>query len=217
MIISPLVTSAAIPDPPRRQARINRVYARRSSLWWPPLAVLAVLVGLWYLLANYYASQQLAFLVPYPHLVVKAAFADPLFTPQLVADLGNSAQVALTGLLIAIVIGVVWATLMAQARWIERSLFPYAVILQCIPILALVPLIGALFGYEFLSRVIVTVMISIFRWCPTLCSACNRPISHSASCSSFRARASGRPSPSCSFPPRSRRSSSAFVTLPVSR
>jgi len=145
-----------------RQARLRRVYARRSSLWWPPLVVLAALVGLWYLIANYYASQQLAFLVPYPHLVVKAAFADPLFTPQLVADLGNSTQVALTGLVIAIVIGVVWATLMAQAKWIERSLFPYAVILQCIPILALVPLIGALFGYEFLSRVIVTVMISIF-------------------------------------------------------
>ncbi|MFM9920957.1 ABC transporter permease [Lacisediminihabitans sp. H27-G8] len=145
-----------------RQARINRVYARRANQWWPPLAVLAVLVGLWYLVANYYASQQLAFLVPYPHLVVKAAFADPLFTPQLVADLGNSTQVALTGLVIAIVIGVVWATLMAQAKWVERSLFPYAVILQCIPILALVPLIGALFGYEFLSRVIVTVMISIF-------------------------------------------------------
>ena len=145
-----------------RQARLRRVYAKRTNLWWPPLAVLAVLVGLWYLLANYYASQQLSFLVPYPHLVVKAAFADPLFTPQLVADLGNSAQVALTGLLIAIVIGVVWATLMAQARWIERSLFPYAVVLQCIPVLALVPLIGALFGYEFLSRVIVTVMISVF-------------------------------------------------------
>lgn len=162
MTISPTVASTAISDPTPRQSRINRVYTRKSALWWPPLVVLVLLVGLWYLVAAYYASQQLAFLVPYPHLVVKAAFADPLFTPQLVADLGTSTQVALTGLVIAIVIGVVWATLMAQAKWVERSLFPYAVILQCIPILALVPLIGALFGYEFLSRVIVTVMISVF-------------------------------------------------------
>ncbi|WP_394769115.1 ABC transporter permease [Lacisediminihabitans sp.] len=146
-----------------RDARIRRIYARRSAQWWPPIAVLALLVGLWYLVATYYDRVQgLAFLVPYPHLVLKAAFADPLFSPQLVQDLGNSTQVALTGLVVAIVIGVAWAILMSQAKWIERSLYPYAVILQCIPILALVPLIGALFGYEFLSRVIVTVMISIF-------------------------------------------------------
>ncbi|TXN30029.1 ABC transporter permease [Lacisediminihabitans profunda] len=146
-----------------RDARIRRVYARRSAQWWPPIAVLALLVGFWYLVAAYYDRVQgLAFLVPYPHLVLKAAFADPLFSPQLVQDLGNSTQVALTGLVVAIIIGVAWAILMSQAKWIERSLYPYAVILQCIPILALVPLIGALFGYEFLSRVIVTVMISIF-------------------------------------------------------
>jgi NitT/TauT family transport system permease protein len=41
-------------------------------------------------------------------------------------------------------------------------MYPYAVVLQCIPILALVPLIGALFGYDFLSRAIVTVMIALF-------------------------------------------------------
>ena len=51
---------------------------------------------------------------------------------------------------------------MSQARWIERSLFPYAVILQCIPILALVPLIGFWFGFDFPARVIVCVMISLF-------------------------------------------------------
>jgi NitT/TauT family transport system permease protein len=146
-----------------REARIRRMYSLRRVQWWQPVVVFLALVGVWYLVANYYDKVQgLPFLVPYPHLVLKAAFADPLFSPQLVQDLGNSTQVALTGLVVAIVIGVVWAILMSQAKWIERSLYPYAVILQCIPILALVPLIGALFGYEFLSRVIVTVMISIF-------------------------------------------------------
>ena len=51
---------------------------------------------------------------------------------------------------------------MSQARWVERSLFPYAVILQCIPILALVPLIGFWFGFDFPPRVIVCVMIALF-------------------------------------------------------
>ena len=155
--------SAISAERPARQARITRAYARRGAQWWPPVVVFFLLIGLWYLVAWYYDKvQQLSFLVPYPHLVITKGVLDPYFGPQLLADLGNSTQVALTGLAFAIVIGVAWATLMSLAKWVERSLYPYAVILQCIPILALVPLIGALFGYEFLSRVIVTVMISVF-------------------------------------------------------
>ena len=51
---------------------------------------------------------------------------------------------------------------MSQTKVAERSLFPYAVALQCIPILALVPLIGFWFGYDFPARVIVCVLIALF-------------------------------------------------------
>ncbi|WP_144713656.1 ABC transporter permease [Curtobacterium pusillum] len=157
------------------QARTARVAARRGRTrrtvtWWQPLVVLAVLVGVWYAAAAYYDHvRSLAFLVPYPHLVLKAIVwdTDPsgtvtTFGHDLWTALGRTSVVSLTGLGFAIVIGVAWAMLMAQAKWLENSLYPYAVILQCVPILALVPLIGALFGYEFVSRVIVTVMIALF-------------------------------------------------------
>jgi NitT/TauT family transport system permease protein len=153
------------------EARVARVAVRRTKRrtpvqWWQPVVVLALLVGLWWLVALYYdKSKGLAFLVPYPHLVLEALVRDtsqPTFDQQLWQALGRSTLVALTGLAIAIVIGVAWAMLMAQAKWLERSLYPYAVVLQCVPILALVPLIGALFGYGFPSRVIVTVMIALF-------------------------------------------------------
>lgn len=130
--------------------------------WWKVLVVFGTLIGLWYAVAKHYADKGLPYLVPYPHEVFHAAFVDSVTRHDLVMALWHSTQVALTGLAIAIVIGVAWAVLMAQAKWIEQSLYPYAVILQCIPILALVPLIGALAGYEFKSRVIVTVMISLF-------------------------------------------------------
>lgn len=157
----------------RREARLRRAF--RKTPWWQPLLVFIGLIGVWYLVALYYDKvQELSFLVPYPLQVFDIVFfpeallkpgqvlANPSFSSQLVDSLLKSTSVALTGLAIAIVIGVVWAVLMSQAKWIERSLFPYAVILQCIPILALVPLIGSLFGFEFNSRVIVTVMISLF-------------------------------------------------------
>ena len=157
----------------RREARIRR--ALRSRPWWQPVIVFIILIGIWYLIALYYDKvQQLSFLVPYPLQVFQVVFVpdallkpgqyapDPSFASGLLDGLVRTSTVALTGLAIAIVIGVLWAVLMSQAKWVEASLFPYAVILQCVPVLALVPLIGSLFGFEFNSRVIVTVMISIF-------------------------------------------------------
>jgi NitT/TauT family transport system permease protein len=154
----------------RTAARRSTPRSRRSVTWWQPVVVLAVLVGVWYAAAAYYDHVRgLAFLVPYPHLVLKAIVAPTgmngapsTFGSDLWTALGRTTVVSLTGLLFAIVIGVLWAMAMAQAKWLENSLYPYAVVLQCVPILALVPLIGALFGYEFTSRVIVTVMIALF-------------------------------------------------------
>jgi NitT/TauT family transport system permease protein len=134
----------------------------RSARWAGPVIVLALLVGVWYLVAHWEDSRDLGYLVPYPHDVWSSGFADSQTRSDLLSALWQTSQVTLIGLMIAIVIGVVWAMAMAQAKWAEQSLYPYAVVLQCIPILALVPLIGAMFGYEFRSRIIVTVIIAIF-------------------------------------------------------
>ena len=69
---------------------------------------------------------------------------------------------AILGLSISIVLGMTLAVLMAQATWVERSLWPYLIAAQAIPILAIVPLIGNIFGFGFGSRVLVCVIISIF-------------------------------------------------------
>ena len=59
-------------------------------------------------------------------------------------------------------LGISLAVLMSQAKWVERSIFPYAVALQTVPILALTPPIGQFFDFNFRSRVIVCVIISLF-------------------------------------------------------
>ncbi len=76
--------------------------------------------------------------------------------------LWDTAQVSMIGLLIAFAIGASLAIVMSQAKWIERSLYPYAVIMQVTPILAIVPLIALWFGYDFTARVFVCVLIAIF-------------------------------------------------------
>ncbi len=157
----------AIPDTVGAQAqaqsaRVRRVRRRPRLRAWKAILVLAALIGLWYLEAAHYAHRGLSFLVPYPHQVWSLGFADATSRSTILSALGHSVEVTLTGLAIAIVIGGVWAMVMAQAKWVEQALYPYAVILQCVPILALVPLIGALEGYGFTARVIVTVMIALF-------------------------------------------------------
>jgi NitT/TauT family transport system permease protein len=70
--------------------------------------------------------------------------------------------VCLLGFVIAAGLGVGFAVLMVQGRWVERMIFPYAVVLQTVPVLALVPLIGIWWGFGFRSRLVVCVLIAVF-------------------------------------------------------
>ena len=140
-----------------------RVRRRRSPIGWlAPIAVFAVLIGIWYYISDVVLDPDLQFLLPPPHTIITDGFGDSEIRSELWSGLGNTVQVALIGLLASIVIGTFWGVLMSMASWAERALFPYAVILQCIPILALVPLIGFWFGFGFFSRVLVCILISLF-------------------------------------------------------
>lgn len=129
----------------------------------PPLAVAAVFIGIWLLMSYVLFDPTQRFLLPPPQEVVKVGFLNWANLREIiVVGLFSTTQVALLGLLIAIVVGMVLAIAMSQAGWIERSLYPYAVIVQTIPIIAIVPLIGFILSYSFTSRVLACVMISIF-------------------------------------------------------
>jgi NitT/TauT family transport system permease protein len=120
------------------------------------------LIGLWYLISYGILDEQRRFLLRPPHEVWLVGFADWENFTEILAGLSSSMQVALIGLSVAIIIGLSLATLMSQSALIERAVFPYAVTLQAIPILAIVPLIGFWFGFGVTARVIVCVIISLF-------------------------------------------------------
>lgn len=127
----------------------------------PPLLVLVVVLAVWTIVSTVVLAPSKRFLLPSP-LSVAQALVDPKVMSTIGGGLVQTVVMSLTGVAIAIVLGVAWGIAMSQARWIERSLFPYAVILQSIPILALVPLVGFWFGYEFTARVIICVLIALF-------------------------------------------------------
>jgi NitT/TauT family transport system permease protein len=128
----------------------------------PPLVALGCFVGVAYLFSYVILSPSRRFLMPPPHEVVRNGLLNHQHLHEQLSALWDTAQVSLTGLAIAFAIGASLAIVMSQAKWIERSLYPYAVIMQVTPILAIVPLIALWFGYDFTARVVVCVLIAIF-------------------------------------------------------
>lgn len=151
----------AVPEAPpsgSRHHRLGGVLARIG----PPLVVSVAVVLTWYGASYIILDPQRRFLMPPPHEVVRTGMLEwDNLRPALLA-LWSSTQVALVGLTIAILVGMSIAILMSQARWLESSLYPYAVFLQTIPILALVPLVGFWWGFDFPSRVFVSTLIALF-------------------------------------------------------
>lgn len=141
----------------------------------PPVAFAGVMVGVWYLISYVFIStpQRRAILLPPPHEVWSDAFADADIRGDLIDATWVTAQSAFIGLATAIVLGVGFAIVMSLSPLAERALFPWAVVAQAVPILALVPIIGVFFqndldpwffwlGEDLKKRVLVCVLVSIF-------------------------------------------------------
>lgn len=78
------------------------------------------------------------YLLPGPILVMQTMIKEwNILFPSLMITL----QITVVAFLAAVVSGLLVAVLFTQSKWIERSLFPYAVILQTTPIVAIAPLI----------------------------------------------------------------------------
>ena len=143
---------------------------KRKRIRWadvaPPLILFGFIVGIWYLVSYQFMNEQRrSVALPPPHVVIDEGLLvweenqgiRPILEAMLVTG-----RVALMGLLIATVLGMAIAIIMNLSRGMERAVFPYAVVVQTLPILALVPIITIWFGYGLKSRLIATVLIAIF-------------------------------------------------------
>lgn len=164
-------SNAATPNNARSEAKATQPQstslgknAIQSSarVFLPPLLLGLLMLGLWYFISYGLLDEQRRFLLRPPHEVWAVGFANWANFSEILSGLWSSTKVALMGLSLAIAIGFSLATMMSQSVLIERAVFPYAVTLQSIPILAIVPLIGFWFGFGTTARVIVCVLIALF-------------------------------------------------------
>jgi NitT/TauT family transport system permease protein len=120
--------SATTDDGARRSDRALRVLL--------PVAVLGLGIALWEAVVRFYAIPP--YVLPSPSLVLTTLVTDwDVLAPSLAVTLLTT----LEGFVLAVVGGVALAVLFNQSRLIEYSLYPYAVILQVTPIVAIAPLL----------------------------------------------------------------------------
>jgi NitT/TauT family transport system permease protein len=128
----------------------------------PPVLTGGLILGIWYFVSYVILDPKRRFLLKPPHEVWNVGFANGDNFSEMMEGLLATSKTAFWGLLSAILLGFLLAVIMSQAKFVERAIFPYAVVLQAIPILAIVPLIGFWFGYGFMPRVFICVIISLF-------------------------------------------------------
>ncbi len=99
------------------------------------------------------------YVLPGPVVVARTLVTDwGMLAPALVVTL----TITLEALAAAVVVGGLLAILFSLSRWVELSLFPYAIILQVTPIVAIAPLIIAWANDVDLSLLICAWLVAFF-------------------------------------------------------
>ena len=132
----------------------------RPERWWriaAPLAVGAVLLGLWEAVVRF--EDIPVYIVPGPLAIARALLTDGA---SLLGSLLVTLRVTLAALAAAAILGGAIALLFSLSRLLEISLFPYAVILQVTPIVAIAPLIIIWVQQPFLALLVCAWIVAFF-------------------------------------------------------
>jgi NitT/TauT family transport system permease protein len=120
------------------------------------VVLLLCLVGLWQALVSFYHVP--AYILPGP-LVVALEVRNRF--PSLLNSLWITTEEAAGGLLASIVAGVAVAMVFAQWRWLRQVAYPYTILLQTVPIVAIAPLIILWIGAGIPAVMVVTFIICL--------------------------------------------------------
>ena len=131
----------------------------RSS--WPgilaPIAIGIVALAGWETIVRVKGIPH--YVLPGPLLIGQTLIAD---WPTLSTSLWVTLRITFAALVAAVTVGVTLAILFTQSKWLEKSLFPYAVVLQVTPVVAIAPLIIIWIGDINLSLLVCAWIVAFF-------------------------------------------------------
>jgi NitT/TauT family transport system permease protein len=127
--------------------------------WFIPLAVGIAMLGVWEAVVR---TQHIPpYVLPAP-TAIWAAFVENF--ASLMSSLWTTLQITIEAFVLAVLGGVTLAILFSQSRIVEMALYPYAVMLQVTPIIAIAPLILIWVGFEriHLALLILAWLVAFF-------------------------------------------------------
>lgn len=129
--------------------------AATPARWGLPLAVAALGLAGWWLLSLRFPPV----LLPGPDEVAARAFAA---RGQLLGATLQTALAAAGGLALAAVAGAAGGVLFLRSPLLERALYPYALLLQTLPIVAVAPLLIVWLGYGLPVALCAAAIVAFF-------------------------------------------------------
>lgn len=135
-----------------RQKQITKI-----ARWTLPSLVLLVVIGGWQ--AYVTLAEVPHYILPSPWLIAKTLVTDwDVLWPALVVT-GRLTSIAL---ILAVLGGLAIAVAFTQSKWIELAMFPYAVILQVTPVVAVAPLLQIYVDSAFLAALLCAWIVAFF-------------------------------------------------------
>ncbi|AIQ63259.1 ABC transporter ATP-binding protein [Paenibacillus stellifer] len=123
----------------------------------PPLIAFIVFIGGWELICR--LANVKPYLLPKPSDIIQAASEN---ASNLWVSVYTTISEAVLGFLLSVILGVGFAIVLASSKLIERSVYPYAIILQTIPIVAIAPIIVIWFGAGMNAIIVIAFLIGFF-------------------------------------------------------
>ena len=141
-------------------AQERRILGLAASSW--PGIIAPVVIGI-VMLAAWEAVVRIKgiphYILPGPILIAQTLWSD---WGTLSESLWITLRITFAALIAAITVGVSLAIIFTQSKWLEKSLFPYAVILQVTPVVSIAPLIIIWVGDINLSLLICAWIVAFF-------------------------------------------------------
>ncbi|WP_274628463.1 ABC transporter permease [Arvimicrobium flavum] len=122
---------------PEEARRVRNERLERVGKWVLPLTIMAAAIFAWDRICVWNEIPQ--YILPRPGVVVQTLFTD---SALLFGSLLTTLKITFLSLLLAVIGGVGLSVLFAQSKWVEMSFFPFAIVLQVTPIVAIFPLIN---------------------------------------------------------------------------
>ena len=137
--------------------RIRQERFERVGKWLLPLAIMVLAIWLWDRICVW--NEIPKYILPRPLEVLQTLHDDAglLFTSLLF-----TLKITFLSLLLAVVGGVGLSVLFAQSKWVEMSLFPFAIVLQVTPIVAIFPLINIYVGNQTAKLLLCAWIVAFF-------------------------------------------------------